>query len=241
MEQACGAASAPSHRRLRRRNWRRGCRGSSWSASAPPSASSRRVSNSACMSPASTSLHSTRSTAAPSIAAPLSTAQAGPLRLLRARLPAPAQGAPGGSGSGRAWRHRAARQPAPEAEPLPLGAEPLPRALGRTRHLQSRRFHRTRLVVQAWATPEPRLGSCRPSQAQSGPVRPRPKAYRAQAFGSQPVTTSLLSGSTWQNEHGELTLTLTFPPSRHKVWLKPSAEQSFLYGNHVLKAGYTYS
>ena len=26
--------------------------------------------------------------------------------------------------------------------------------------------------------------------------------------------------------------------AQHKVWLKPSAEQSFLYGNHVLKAGY---
>merc|ERR1712127_429663 len=25
--------------------------------------------------------------------------------------------------------------------------------------------------------------------------------------------------------------------AQHKVWLKPSAEQSFLYGNHVLKAG----
>ena len=24
--------------------------------------------------------------------------------------------------------------------------------------------------------------------------------------------------------------------AQHKVWLKPSAEQSFLYGNHVLKA-----
>ena len=173
MEQACGAASAPSHRRLRRRNWRRGCRGSSWSASARHSASSRRVSSSACMSPASTSLHSTRSTAARSIATPLSTAQASPLRLLRARLTAPA---------GRAWRHRAARQPAPEAEPLPLGAQPLPRALGRTRHLQSRRFHRTRLAVQAWATPEPRLGSCRPSQAQAqgpqGSGLPQPASHR---------------------------------------------------------------
>jgi len=26
--------------------------------------------------------------------------------------------------------------------------------------------------------------------------------------------------------------------AQHKVWLKPSAEQSFLYGNHVLKARY---
>ena len=25
--------------------------------------------------------------------------------------------------------------------------------------------------------------------------------------------------------------------AQYKVWLKPSAEQSFLYGNHVLKAG----
>lgn len=24
---------------------------------------------------------------------------------------------------------------------------------------------------------------------------------------------------------------------QHKVWIKPSAEMSFLYGNHVLKAG----
>ena len=27
--------------------------------------------------------------------------------------------------------------------------------------------------------------------------------------------------------------------AQHKVWLKPSAEQSFLYGNHVLKARYS--
>ena len=25
--------------------------------------------------------------------------------------------------------------------------------------------------------------------------------------------------------------------AQYKVWLKPSAEQSFLYGNHILKAG----
>lgn len=25
--------------------------------------------------------------------------------------------------------------------------------------------------------------------------------------------------------------------ARYKIWLKPSAEMSFLYGNHVLKAG----
>ena len=25
--------------------------------------------------------------------------------------------------------------------------------------------------------------------------------------------------------------------AQHRVWLKPSAEQAFLYGNHVLKAG----
>ena len=26
-------------------------------------------------------------------------------------------------------------------------------------------------------------------------------------------------------------------PMQHKVWLKPSAEQSYLYGNHILKSG----
>ena len=26
-------------------------------------------------------------------------------------------------------------------------------------------------------------------------------------------------------------------PVQYKVWLKPSAEQSYLYGNHVLKSG----
>ena len=227
MEQACGAASAPSHRRLRRRNWRRGCRGSSWSASAPPSASSRRVSSSACMSPASTSLHSTRSTAAPSIAAPLSTAQAGPLRLLRARLTAPAgracqlrQGAPGGTG-------RLDSQP-----------QRLSHCLWAPSHCRGRwdglaTSKATDSTASAWSCrPGPRLSH---ALGRAGPVRPRPKAYRARAFGSQPVTTSLLPGSTWQNKHGELTLTPTFPPFRHKVWLKPSAEQSFLYGNHVLK------
>ncbi len=27
------------------------------------------------------------------------------------------------------------------------------------------------------------------------------------------------------------------PYAKYKVWVKPSAEQSFLYGNHVLKSG----
>ena len=36
-----------------------------------------------------------------------------------------------------------------------------------------------------------------------------------------------------------LSRTLSRTLTRHKVWLKPSAEQSFLYGNHVLKAGCT--
>ena len=26
-------------------------------------------------------------------------------------------------------------------------------------------------------------------------------------------------------------------PLQHKVWIKPNAEQSFLYGNHIMKAG----
>lgn len=34
-----------------------------------------------------------------------------------------------------------------------------------------------------------------------------------------------------------LALTGTGPVSQHKVWVKPGSEQSFLYGNHVLKSG----
>ena len=29
----------------------------------------------------------------------------------------------------------------------------------------------------------------------------------------------------------------TLSPLQHKVWIKPNAEQSFLYGNHIMKAG----
>lgn len=32
-------------------------------------------------------------------------------------------------------------------------------------------------------------------------------------------------------------LTYMYPYAKYKVWLKPAAEQSFLYGNHVLKNG----
>ncbi|NXV74740.1 NIP7 protein, partial [Atlantisia rogersi] len=28
-----------------------------------------------------------------------------------------------------------------------------------------------------------------------------------------------------------------WPPLQYKVWVKPGSEQSFLYGNHVLKSG----
>lgn len=30
---------------------------------------------------------------------------------------------------------------------------------------------------------------------------------------------------------------LFIPPLQCKIWLKPSSEQSFLYGNHVMKSG----
>ncbi|KAH7513364.1 uncharacterized protein LOC107433137 [Ziziphus jujuba] len=32
-------------------------------------------------------------------------------------------------------------------------------------------------------------------------------------------------------------LTILAPNAKHKVWLKPTSEMSFLYGNHVLKGG----
>ncbi|XP_059434025.1 uncharacterized protein LOC132167141 [Corylus avellana] len=32
-------------------------------------------------------------------------------------------------------------------------------------------------------------------------------------------------------------LTVLAPNAKHKVWLKPTSEMSFLYGNHVLKGG----
>ncbi len=32
-------------------------------------------------------------------------------------------------------------------------------------------------------------------------------------------------------------LTYIAPYAKHKVWVKPSQEQSYLYGNHVLKSG----
>eukprot|EP00050_Salpingoeca_kvevrii_P007665 m.297680 g.297680 ORF g.297680 m.297680 type:complete len:182 (+) comp13674_c0_seq1:82-627(+) len=32
-------------------------------------------------------------------------------------------------------------------------------------------------------------------------------------------------------------LTYLAPYAKHKVWVKPSSEQSFLYGNHILKSG----
>ena len=32
-------------------------------------------------------------------------------------------------------------------------------------------------------------------------------------------------------------LTVAFLYLQYKVWLKPAAEQSFLYGNHVIKSG----
>ncbi|PIK36593.1 putative 60S ribosome subunit biogenesis protein NIP7-like isoform X3 [Apostichopus japonicus] len=37
--------------------------------------------------------------------------------------------------------------------------------------------------------------------------------------------------------HQTLLLQLIFFPLQFKVWVKPGSEQSFLYGNHVLKSG----
>lgn len=35
-------------------------------------------------------------------------------------------------------------------------------------------------------------------------------------------------------------LTYIAPYAPHKIWLKPSAEQQFLYGHHVIKSGKSY-
>ena len=127
------------------------------------------------MSPASTSSRSTRSTTARSIAAPLSTARAGPLRLIRARL-----AAPGGS-------------TAPVAE------------------------------LSHWA-PSHCRGCWERLAAFNGAASPAASTRRALTLTLSTLTLSQTLSRT-------LSRTLT----RHKVWLKPSAEQSFLYGNHVLK------
>ena len=35
----------------------------------------------------------------------------------------------------------------------------------------------------------------------------------------------------------EVHILIVCPPEQYKIWLKPNAEQQFLYGNHVLKSG----
>ena len=138
--------------------------------------------------------------------------------------PVPPQVAPGGSGSGCAWRLRPARQP-------------------------------QRWNAALWAPQPsgcPATASC--AGTDSPPSKPRipPRApARAQALGSQPASyrhTPVREHTVHPHDkaysHADhpptLTLTLTLTLTRHKVWLKPSAEQSFLYGNHVLKVGYTF-